>query len=87
MEHDGFLTLDTIFLFDLGSPVKGLLVAVVPDNYVGTSFSKALGHCKANASACSRNDGGPPFEREQRQDLGLSGGGSIVVGKVAAFHC
>ena len=87
MDCGGFLTLDTVFLLDLGSSVKGLLVAVVPDSYVGTGFSKALGNCKTNASACSRNDGGPPFERKQRHDFGLRGGGSIVVGKIASFHC
>lgn len=51
------LTLDPIFLFDTRGTFYGILIAVVPDCNICTSFGVRLSNGKPDARASTRYDG------------------------------
>lgn len=65
------LTLDAIGLLNVGRAVERLLVAVVPDGYIGPSLGEALSDREADARAGAGDDGGLALQREEWEDLGL----------------
>lgn len=73
------LTLHAILLLDLGGTLDGLLVAVVPDGDVGAGLSETLGDGQTDTGASTGDDGGLALEGEEREDLVLLGGGSVVL--------
>ena len=81
------LTLDAVVFFDVGGPVEGFLVGVVPDGDVGAGFGEGLGDGETDACAGAGDDGRFAFVGEEGEDLFGFGGRGVVVREVAAFHC
>lgn len=73
------LTLHAILLLDLGGTLDGLLVAVVPDGDVGAGLSETLGDGQTDTGASTGDDGGLALQGEEREDLVLLGGSSVVL--------
>ena len=79
-------TLNPVLLLDLHGSVQGLSITVVPDGDISSGFRQRLSDTKTYSCARTRDNGGPPLQREQRQDFGFRGGSRIVVVEMTPVH-
>lgn len=77
------LTLDTVLLLNLGRPLNGFLVVVVPDSHIGPGFSQSMGYNQADASSGAGDNGSAALQREQRKHALLGRRNGVVVQKHA----
>lgn len=76
----GRLTLDAIFLLNLGGTLDGGLVAVIPEGNIGARLGVGIRDGQANASSGTCDDGSLALQREEREDAIGSGGRLGVAG-------
>lgn len=62
---------DAVRFLNVGGPVEGVFVAVVPDCYIGSGFCEGSGDFEANAGSCSRDYGCLVFEGKELVDACL----------------
>lgn len=80
-------TCNSVLLLNVGRAVNGLLIAVVPDSDIGTGLREGLGNRKTDTGTGTGDNCRSAFEGEQRHGFGFMRRCSVVVGKVASFHC
>ena len=78
--------MNAVGLLDGLRTLDGLLIAVVPDRHVGSSFGESLGNGKTDAGSGSGHNGGAALEGEEGKDTFVLGGNGVVVGEVTPAH-